>query len=411
MLPTPRSVCRAYRRGGLGTSSAPCARNLHPLAQAFRPTSNTCFYLAGSTTKAAALLHRHPGRSPSSSPPRATHSLPSPASDKSSSSSRRQRRLNPKLSLLSPEVSALETSQQVLTFALRLPPCYIYSKHDLLLLLQQLTLLQPVKSSSSSFKRFWDRAFPVLVLHRTDGLLLRLALLRLSVAKCRDACLDLLPLVKPHLNAYSVPELADLLWHLAHLSLPPSRPAPAAADNAAAAAAANRASEFKGELLLQLYSKQSALERHLFPQQQQQQRQQQLTLVYRLVYAAAKLRIRATEAPEFFAAVGNKATELLRRSCLGEGLGFRVWNAAQLVRVVWSCAALQLVNRDLYAAARKQVLSSVDDYSFEELQILLQVFQAVNAADPLLVEALEKAKQQIASLCRESCSSYWEIEK
>ncbi|KAL8446392.1 hypothetical protein Emed_004846 [Eimeria media] len=259
-------------------------------------------------------------------------STSSSCSSSSSGSNTKQRRLNrlsSKLSLLSSDLRHLTSSQQVLAFALSLPPCYIYTKQDLLLLLQQLALLQPVKSSSSSFKRFWDRSIPVLLLHKSDGLLLPVKFHPLAavavVAAAAGVYVHLLqlPLVKPHLKSYTVPQLVDLLWHLAHLSLPPSSRSPsatvpaasaaaaaAAVDDAAAATAAtaNRANEFKEELLLQLQNKQHALQRHLFPQQQQhqQQQQQQLIVVYRLVYAAAKLRIKAAEAPEVFAAVSDK---------------------------------------------------------------------------------------------------------
>ena len=129
-----------------------------------------------------------------------------------------------------------------------------------------------------------------------------------------------LPLVSPHLRVYSPLELVDILWRVSLLSVSLSRAAAAAAAAAqpAAAAGGDRVEAFREELLLQLTRKRQLLERQLTPQQQQQhqqqhQQQQQQLLLYRLLYGAAKLKLKTKDAPEVFALAVDRGK-----------LGFRV---------------------------------------------------------------------------------------
>ena len=118
----------------------------------------------------------------------ASRQLAKPPSSSSSSSSSRG---NARLSLFYPDVVSLTSSQEVLHFALKLQRSYLFNKNDLLLLLQQLALLQQVRSSSSLFRRFWDRTIPAILLHKRDSCLLRLCFLKLADAKCPNAVFDL----------------------------------------------------------------------------------------------------------------------------------------------------------------------------------------------------------------------------
>lgn len=110
------------------------------------------------------------------------------------------KKANPRLSLFYKDVLSLTSSQELLHFALKIQGSYIYNKHDLLLLLQQLAILQHVRSSSSTFRCFWDRAFPAILLHKGDAGFVRLCFLKLVDTKCSVAVFQLVILV-PELQA------------------------------------------------------------------------------------------------------------------------------------------------------------------------------------------------------------------
>ncbi|OEH74535.1 hypothetical protein cyc_03054 [Cyclospora cayetanensis] len=198
-------------------------------------------------------------------------------------------------------VLALPSSQAVLHFANHINPAYLFNKHDLLLFLQQLAVLQHVRSSGRSFCIFWKRAAAALLLHKDDGRLLRLAFLKLAEAKCSSACFDLLPLVQLHSKSYSALELADLFWQLSVLSLPLDRAAAthaavaavATPPGAADAAASDRVLLFREALLQPLTRKRKILESSLTQHQQR-------LIVYRLIYGAAKQGLKIRDAPELF---------------------------------------------------------------------------------------------------------------
>lgn len=116
--------------------------------------------------------------------------------DPDSSSRTSSSRGNPRLSLFYKDVVSLSSSQEVLSFANRIIAPYALNRHDLLVLLQQLSVLQHVRSSSSSFKAFWIRAAATLQAHKTDAHLLRLSFLYLADAKCTNAVVDIVS-VKP----------------------------------------------------------------------------------------------------------------------------------------------------------------------------------------------------------------------
>ncbi|XP_026190506.1 uncharacterized protein LOC34619809 [Cyclospora cayetanensis] len=308
---------------------------------------------------------------------------------------------NPRFSLFSSDVLALPSSQAVLHFANHINPAYLFNKHDLLLFLQQLAVLQHVRSSGRSFCIFWKRAAAALLLHKDDGRLLRLAFLKLAEAKCSSACFDLLPLVQLHSKSYSALELADLFWQLSVLSLPLDRAAAthaavaavATPPGAADAAASDRVLLFREALLQPLTRKRKILESSLTQHQQR-------LIVYRLIYGAAKQGLKIRDAPELFPPIIDQACDLLEpRATRGDG-SHDVFSASQTVRIVWGCAALQSSNRKLFEKARSRILECVDDFSYEELQILLQVFQAIGLADNILLGALQSALKQISSLTR-----------
>ncbi|CDJ66841.1 hypothetical protein, conserved [Eimeria necatrix] len=236
--------------------------------------------------------------------------------DPDSSSSSSSSRGNPRLSLFYKDVISLSSSQEVLSFANRIIASYALNRHDLLLLLQQLAVLQHVRSSSSSFNAFWIRAAAALQAHKTDAHLLRLSFLYLADAKCANAVVDLLPLLHPHVATFTVLELSDIFWRFSVLSLSLQR----------AAAAAGQ----------------------------------------------SKLKIKFDDAPKLFQLVVDKACEVLGRVEASEGLGFRVFSPSQT--------------------------GCVDDLSFEEIQILLQVFEAIGMADPAFTATLQTELQRIATL-------------
>ncbi|CDJ57570.1 hypothetical protein, conserved [Eimeria maxima] len=252
----------------------------------------------------------------------------------------------------------------------------------------------------------------------------------------------LVPLLYPLLRVYSALELSDIFWRLSILSIPLSRaaaaaaaaaaagvhPTAAAATLAAAAAAAEvpaaaaapgpeRILAFKEELLLQLKRRHQSLQRQLGLQQQQKQHQQQqqpqeqqhqqhmpqpqqLLLVYRVLYGAAKLKMKFSEAPEIFSLVVEKACELLELSESPEGLGFRVLTPSQIVRIVWACAALQTPEATVFFKARERILGCIDSLAYEEIEVLLQVYEAVGMEDNQLTATLQQELQRIAPLAR-----------
>ncbi|KAL8426222.1 hypothetical protein Efla_007031 [Eimeria flavescens] len=350
-------------------------------------------------------------------------SITSSSSSRSSSSNNNKgRKLDARRSLLLPDVSSLSSSQQLLRFAASLHPSYLLNTQDVLLLLQQLFALQPVRSSSSSFRQFWQRAFPLFLVHRDDPHFLRLSLLLLSDLKCSRAVLDIVPLVRPHLKSYSVLQLVDLLWRAAHVSpfsslASPTAAAAAAGTAAAAAAAAHEeAKAFKEELLLQLTRKQQALEKLLRPQQQQQQQQ---LMVYRLLYGAAKMRVKTAEAPSVIESVvaAGKAARLLLLRGGGDNIqaapASRGWTSQQLLRVLWSCAALQVSVSEVFAAAESRLLAAVDELPLQELSVLRELCRSLGppwvrwpfACGDSVALRVEEALAEIGSLAPEAAAA------
>lgn len=119
-------------------------------------------------------------------------------------------------------------------------------------------------------------------------------------------CCVQLPLLHPHVATFTVLELSDIFWRFSVLSLSLQR--------AAAAAGQYRVSAFKEELLLQLMRKHNVLQKQLQQQPEQRQlvSQQQILLLYRLLYGAAKLKIKFDDAPKLFQPVVDKGTPFPR---------------------------------------------------------------------------------------------------
>lgn len=120
-------------------------------------------------------------------------------------------------------------------------------------------------------------------------------------------CCFQLPLLHPHVATFTVLELSDIFWRFSVLSLSLQRAA-------AAAPGPCRVSAFKEELLLQLMRRHNVLQKQLQhqPQQLQLVPQQQILLLYRLLYGAAKLKMKFDDAPKLFQPIVDKGTPFPR---------------------------------------------------------------------------------------------------